>query len=353
MKTVFVGLSGGVDSAVSAALLKEQGYDVVGAFIKIWQPEFIECTWKEDRLDAMRVAVALGIPFLEVDLSESYKEHVIEDMLKNYSAGVTPNPDILCNTHIKFGDFAAWAFSSGADFIATGHYARVDPPAGVGDGMSALLRGVDGEKDQSYFLCGLERDVLSRTLFPIGGMKKSEVRALAERFKLPNSRRPDSQGLCFVGDITLKDFLRRFIPVVPGPVVDMKGNVIGSHEGAALYTIGQRHGFSVPSTGRDVHIHYVTGIDTATNTLRVSENRADSAKKEALFGRVHWIGREPQLPYEAEVETRYREKPIRALIESSGGHFRAHFAEPHIFSPGQSIVIYDDSQLLGSGVINK
>src|SRR3989344_212112 len=166
MKTVFVGLSGGVDSAVSAALLKREGYDIVGAFIKIWQPEFIECTWKEDRLDAMRVAAALEIPFREVDLSESYKKHVIEDMLEKYAVGVTPNPDILCNTHIKFGDFAAWAFASGADGIATGHYARLRPsfagsygrvPQGSGgQARYEPLRGVDKEKKQSYFLCGVE-----------------------------------------------------------------------------------------------------------------------------------------------------------------------------------------------------
>src|SRR3989344_4170581 len=234
MKRVFVGLSGGVDSAVSAALLKSKGYDVVGAFIKIWQPEFIECTWREDRLDAMRVAIVLG------------------------------------NHYIKFGDFLDWAESEGADRIATGHYARIQENNDLRSRY--LLRGRDVAKDQSYFLYALSEDVLARTLFPIGGMTKPEVRAKARHFNLPNAERSDSQGLCFVGEVSMKDFLARFISVESGPVLDMKGRIIGEHEGAALYTIGQRHGFKTEKGESGVQ-YYVVSIHTKTNRLRVSTRR--------------------------------------------------------------------------------
>src|ERR1041385_6375895 len=190
MKKVFVGLSGGVDSAVSAALLKERGYHVTGVFIKIWRPEFIECTWKEDRIDAMRVCAALEIPFKELDLSEVYKKDIIDSMVKDYARGVTPNPDVLCNRSIKFGGFAKWAFDEGADRIATGHYARTE--------NGKLLRGVDEKKDQSYFLHLVSENDLKRTLFPVGEMKKTQVRELAKKFNLPVAQKPDSQGLCFI-----------------------------------------------------------------------------------------------------------------------------------------------------------
>ena len=204
MNKVFVGLSGGVDSAVSAALLKEAGYEVTGVFIKIWQPEFIECTWKDDRLDAMRVCAALDIPFRELDLSEQYKKEVVEKMVADYARGVTPNPDVLCNAEIKFGAFAAWAKREGAASIATGHYAQKKDAVGHFE----LLRAHDTAKDQSYFLYRLTQADLSRALFPIGGMEKSEVRAQAKRFKLPVADKPDSQGLCFVGESRCVTFSR-------------------------------------------------------------------------------------------------------------------------------------------------
>jgi tRNA-specific 2-thiouridylase len=205
--TVFVGLSGGVDSAVSAALLKDAGHSVVGVFIKIWQPEFLECTWAKDRLDAMRVAAALGIPFREVDLSQEYKRDVVGEMIRSYSAGETPNPDVTCNRAIKFGAFASWAHDQGADAVATGHYARVRKTFGE----AQLLRGVDSAKDQSYFLYQLSSRDLLRVMFPVGEMKKDAVRAKARRFNLPVAAKADSQGLCFVGDVSMRDFLKRFI----------------------------------------------------------------------------------------------------------------------------------------------
>lgn len=347
MKNVFVGLSGGVDSAVSAALLQRAGYHVTGVFIKIWQPEFLECTWKEDRLDAMRVAASLGIPFKEVDLSQEYKERVVKNMLAEYAKGHTPNPDVLCNERIKFGDFAGWAFSQGAEYVATGHYARTAQK----DGRTNLLRGLDPAKDQSYFLHRVDEQVLARSLFPIGGMKKSDVRARARTYSLPNFDRKDSQGLCFVGDITMPEFLQRFLTPKPGSVLDMQGNVIGRHKGAFLYTVGQRHGFVVHTKENTSKTHYVVSTDTQENIITVSESRADAARKEAFVEDLHWVGEMPALPFDAEIETHYQETPIRARIEKGGDSVRVVFSESRVYSPGQSLVVYDGERCLGGGVI--
>ena len=349
METVFVGLSGGVDSAVSAALLKRQGYNIVGAFIKIWQPEFIECTWKEDRLDAMRVAAALQIPFREVDLSEEYKRKVVEDMIEGYAAGTTPNPDILCNTHIKFGDFAAWARENGADYVATGHYAQI-----IHNDLRnryELHRGADANKDQSYFLYRLEASDLARTLFPWGGLTKPEVGAHAIRFGLPVAKKPDSQGLCFVGDVSMKDFLSRFISLTPGPVVDVGGRHIGEHEGAGLYTVGQRHGFTVAHTDADQGAHFVIAVDAARNTIQVSTDRSHAARTEVRLENVHWIGEPPAESFEADVQARYREEPQKAQVEISGANISVRFREPQIAVSGQSLVMYTEEECLGGGVI--
>jgi len=334
---VFVGLSGGVDSAVSAALLKEQGYDVVGTFIKIWQPEFIECTWREDRLDAMRVCAALGVPFCEIDLSEEYKREVVERMVADYARGVTPNPDVLCNRHIKFGSFAQWAKEQGAHAIATGHYARKRE---VG-GHLELLRARDFSKDQSYFLYRLTQLDLARAMFPIGGMLKSEVRALARKFNLPIAQKPDSQGLCFVGEVSMAEFLKRFIPLERGAVL-CDGEVVGEHEGAALYTTGQRHGLTPRSkTGTDAY--YVVSTDVLKNEVHVSTRREDAERPSASVSDVHWVYREPELPCAVHVQARYHEQGVGATITKETDGFIATFERPHIVSPGQSLVFYQPS----------
>jgi tRNA-specific 2-thiouridylase len=338
---VFIGLSGGVDSAVSAALLRREGYDVVGAFIKIWSPEFIECTWREDRLDAMRVCAALSIPFREVDLSEEYKDEVVQCMVSDYKKGITPNPDVLCNRAIKFGHFAKWAFENGADRIATGHYARVEN----GQGRSLVLkRGADMNKDQSYFLYRLGQEDLSRTLFPIGGLQKSEVRTLAKKFGLPNAERPDSQGLCFVGHVSMKDFLGRFIALTRGDVVDESGEIIGVHDGAALYTVGERHGFTSSGSAP----RYVVATDIARNIVRVSTDKKDAERSSVALSDVHWVGERPAFPLIVSAQARYREKPFRVSVSQA----EAAFDEPHIAAPGQSLVLYDGEKCLGGGVIN-
>ena len=349
MRKVFVGLSGGVDSAVSAALLKEGGHDVVGAFIKIWQPEFIECTWREDRLDAMRVAAALGIPFREIDLSEEYKKEVVDSMVADYKRGITPNPDVLCNRSIKFGHFLRWALAEGADYIATGHYANIQYERLTKSFI--LKRGIDATKDQSYFLYQLEQNDLSHTLFPVGEFTKSQVRAQARRFGLPVATKPDSQGLCFVGDVSMRDFLARFIEVEPGAVVDIDGKEIGQHEGAALYTIGQRHGFTVRGSSTGHAPYFVTAIDVSRNLVKVSHERADATRKEVTIENMHWVGRTPSMPFPANVQARYRETPVGANVKGTGASVVVNFSQPHIAAPGQSLVIYDEEHCLGGGAI--
>lgn len=354
-KKVFVGLSGGVDSAVSAMLLKERGFSVVGVFIKIWQPEFIECNWAKDRLDAMRVAVSLGIQFREIDLSKEYEAEVVRRMIDEYSKGITPNPDVLCNRHIKFGSFLKYAESEGADFIATGHYARI----GQGNRQKAigksfeLLRGTDKNKDQSYFLYILGQSDLSRTLFPVGGLKKDEVRTLAKKARLPVAGKPDSQGLCFVGDVSMKDFLSRFIKLKKGIVLDTNDAEIGTHEGAPLYTIGQRHGFFVKGKDTNTKPYFVVGIDALANTISVSSNLKDAMRNIVGLENVNWIEGKPVLPLEIMAQSRYRELPIKSLVAKEGKRLAASFSEPHIASPGQSLVMYDGDRCLGGGGITR
>lgn len=339
-KRVFVGLSGGVDSAVSAALLRQEGYDVVGAFIKIWRPEFTECTWREDRIDAMRVCAALKIPYREIDLSEEYKRTVVDAMLSDYARGITPNPDVLCNREIKFGAFMRWARESGADLVATGHYARILES----NGQYHLARSKDTAKDQSYFLHRLDARDLSSIRFPVGGMLKSEVRDLALKFDLPVAHKRDSQGLCFIGAVSMEEFLSRYIPLEAGEVVDEFGAKIGTHSGAGLYTIGQRHGFV--ATGGAVR--YVTNIDIERNIIRVSTSRRDAMRTLIGIRNLHWINGTFNLPRLVLAQARYRESPVEASVVSASA---VTFAEPHIAAPGQSIVFYEGDVCLGGAII--
>lgn len=340
MQTVYVGLSGGVDSAVSATLLKAAGYNVVGAFIKIWRPEFIDCPWQRDRLDAMRVCTALEIPFKEIDLSDEYKQEVIDDMVNNYTRGITPNPDVLCNRHIKFGHFAKWAFAQGADFVATGHYAQ--------NSSGGLSRGKDTNKDQSYFLWQLTKKDLTRVMFPVGALPKTEVRALAEKFDLPVAAKKDSQGLCFVGDITMRDFLSHYITLKKGDVLDEHRVVVGEHDGAALYTLGERHGFRISASRAGEVPRFVTAIDTEKNTITISSDRAKALRKTVKIIDVSWVDECPKNGARLSAQARYREKPIGCVYENS----TVTFDEPHLAPPGQSLVLYDGDNCVGGGVIS-
>src|SRR3989344_673936 len=343
MANVYVGLSGGVDSAVSAALLKEVGHRVVGAFIKIWRPEFIECPWQKERLDAMRVCAHFGIPFKEIDLSDEYKKAVIDDMIGNYNAGRTPNPDVLCNAHIKFGAFKEWARAQGADFVATGHYARIIR----NEGRFELHRGIDTNKDQSYFLWRLTERDLATTLFPIGGFTKPEVRALAEKFCLPVAKKHDSQGLCFVGEVTMRDFLARYIDLKKWKVLDERGVVVGEHDGAALYTLGERHGFRIETSGAREAPRFVVATSPDSNTITVAKDAQKAKRRMVTLSDIQWVNDPPRLPLRAEVQARYRETPLPCTIDGN----EAVFDEPHLAPPGQSLVIYDGQRLLGGGVI--
>lgn len=351
-KKVFVGLSGGVDSSYSAYLLKQSGYDVVGVFIKTWQPDFVECTWKSERLDAMRVAAHLNIPFYTFDAEEVYRKEVGEYMISEYAAGRTPNPDVFCNREVKFGAFYKWARAQGADYIATGHYARVDNS----DEGVRLLRGVDVKKDQSYFLWTLKEEILAHVFFPIGHLTKDEVRAGAEEAEIPVFAKKDSQGVCFLGPIDLEDFIEHFITLEEGVVIDDEtGREIGRHRGAALYTIGQRHGFDVVVQGTGEHAHYVVQKNMAKNTITVSSTPPTLApQSDVKICNVSCV-RKSALVHGKEymVQSRYRQNPFRITYEELGeGCGILHTqTEEDVPASGQSCVLYVEDECIGGGIV--
>jgi tRNA-specific 2-thiouridylase len=345
-KTVYVGVSGGVDSSVSAALLQKEGYNVVGVFIRTWTPDFIACTWKEERLDAMRVCAHLCIPYLECDAEEAYKKGVADYMIEEYKKGRTPNPDVMCNREVKFGVFWNFAKAHGADLIATGHYARTDG--------SRLLKSIDPAKDQSYFLWTLTEDDLSHTLFPVGHLQKAEVRKLAEKFKLPTATKKDSQGICFLGLLDMKEFLSHYIQKKQGDVYDEDGKTIGYHDGAAFLTLGERHGFTITKKTPGDKPYYVVGKNIKKNTITVSNDYL-TKKSEKGVARVElletsWV----MLPdnnkkYTAEIRYHGEQLPCRILnaLDTAAVEFNA----PVLVSPGQSIVLYDEDVCLGGGIV--
>ncbi len=349
---VFVGLSGGVDSAVSAALLQEQGYDVTGLFVRIAVPEY-PCEVVDDRRSALRVATHLRIPFHEVDLSEAYRQKVFDEMLAGYQRGETPNPDTLCNREIKFGLMYDYAREHGADFLATGHYART---ATAKDGDTHLMTSVDNEKDQSYFLWMVPEHALAHVLFPVGGMKKTQVRALAKKFGLPNAERKDSQGICFLGRLSMEELLARELHPQEGKVVDERGEVIGTHRGAILYTLGQRHGFSVPAHSPHEMPLEVIAKDISANTITVApqiENTAkDSGAEASTTVRLHdvnWIGNVVDDAYLARF--RYRQALIPAQLARDDGSTTVVLEGAHHLPVGQSLVLYKGERCLGGGII--
>jgi tRNA-specific 2-thiouridylase len=326
---VVVGLSGGVDSAASAALLKDAGHEVVGVFIKIWSPEFTACTWQEDRLSAKRVAAYLGIPFVEVDASDRYKELVVAPMVREYTRGKTPNPDVLCNQYVKFVLLTEAADNVGASHIATGHYARVREE----DGTVHLLQGIDARKDQSYFLYRVPQKLLARSLFPIGEYTKQEVRDMAERYALPNASRKDSQGICFVGDISIAEFLGTYIDMMPGPVLNTKGEVIGEHTGAQQYTRGMRHGFTL---FHSTIPHYVVNTDITKNTVTVDTSVSPAETTHIAIDDAAWIAGVPL--GDVRVAVRYRQEPVPAYLSCHSGTCIIETKTPVVAVPGQSVV---------------
>lgn len=346
---VFVGLSGGVDSSVSAALLKEEGYDITGVFIKTWHPDFLPCTWKEDRLDAMRVAAHLDIPFITFDAEEEYKKDVADYMIEEYKRGRTPNPDVMCNKYVKFGAFLKYTLAEGADFVATGHYARAQD--------LRLLAGSDKNKDQSYFLWTLTQEQLKHVLFPVGHLEKPEVRKLAKKFGLPTAEKKDSQGVCFLGKLDMAEFLKHYAEPKRGEVLNEDGEVVGFHEGVILYTLGERHGFTITKKGTNDIPYFVVQKDMRANTITVAHKEQGSLKgkgeQSLLLENVNWIsGSAPEKDkiYSARVRYRAPLSPCKIVVENN--ETRVEFLEPEEpQAPGQSLVVYDDEECLGGGVI--
>jgi tRNA-specific 2-thiouridylase len=346
MKTVFVGLSGGVDSSVTAALLCQQGYKVVAIYMKNWSKDLpgMPCPWQEDYQDAKRVAVQLGIDFKMYDFQKDYQQKVVDYMLDGFKAGITPNPDIMCNQEIKFKLFLDTALADGADMIATGHYAATK------DGRLFIAK--DGNKDQTYFLYRVESDALKKSLFPLGGLSKPEVRQLAKKLKLITADKKDSMGICFVGKVGIKDFLKQYVQEQPGPIIDQNGKEIGQHDGAIFYTIGQRHGLEV---GGGLP-YYVTGKDMKTNEVFVTTNLQDEKlwNSQIKFTAAHWITREPDSKDKLMVRTRHRAKliPVKLLNKSSNSRWVAELKdEVRALTPGQSAVFYSDNECLGGGIV--
>ncbi|KKU59907.1 MAG: tRNA (5-methylaminomethyl-2-thiouridylate)-methyltransferase [Parcubacteria group bacterium GW2011_GWA2_47_12] len=333
---VFVGLSGGVDSSVSAALLKESGYEVTGVFIRVWTPDFFICNWKDDRLDAMRVCAKLGIQFHELNLEKEYKKEVVDYMIREYKAGRTPNPDVACNRFIKFGGVYKWAMENGANFVATGHYSRIE--------KNKLSAGSDTNKDQSYFLWQIKREQLPHILFPVGGMKKPEVRELAKDFGLITADKKDSQGLCFVGKVDMKEFLSHYIKQKNGEVRNQKGDIVGEHDGAAFYTIGER-----------LLGGYVVGKDMKKNEVVISNKNAAGelarATTEVTIKDCNWVSGMPEKGKEYLARTRYRAPLQNCKVTLRHDRILISFEKPQTVAPGQSLVIYGGEILLGGGII--
>ena len=350
---IAVALSGGVDSSVAAALLKKAGHDVFGIYMKNWSDTYEEktgnCTWIEDRRDALAVAAHLNIPFKTVDCEKEYREFVLEYFYQEYQAGRTPNPDILCNRFMKFGILWEHAQKLGAEKMATGHYAQVQE---MSDGIFQLLKGIDDKKDQSYFLCRLTQEQLSRTLFPIGNLTKPQVRALAEEYQLPTAKKKDSQGICFIGKVQLKDFLQFRLPLKNGDVLDLSGKIVGSHHGAHTYTIGQRHGFTINNSSPISEPWFIIRTNVKNNTITVAQGKQNPAlfQNKLSASNYHWISRAPAFPFSCQAKVRYRQPNQNCTVLVNGS---VEFEMPQrAITPGQTIAFYENNICLGAAIID-
>ena len=395
MKRVVVGLSGGVDSSVAAYLLKEQGYEVIGLFMKNWHDDSVtisnDCPWLEDSNDALLVAEKLGIPFQTVDLSEEYKERIVDYMFNEYEKGRTPNPDVLCNREIKFDVFMKIALSLGADYVATGHYCRKGTLEQDGKEIYQLLAGADGNKDQSYFLCQLSQEQLSKSIFPIGELTKPEVREIAAKMELATAEKKDSQGLCFIGKVRLPEFLQQQLQPKEGLIFEVAANgdyyggqmpefnnlkerlayqaknidyspqmgkVVGKHPGAHYFTIGQRKGLNVGGTKEPL---FIIATDVITNTIYTGQGHTHPGLfRKALFiqeNEIHWIREDMQLndgeTMDAMVRIRYRQPLQKATLHKFDNGMYISFEEPQsAITEGQFAAWYIGDELIGSGVIS-
>lgn len=395
MKRVIVGLSGGVDSSVAAYLLKEQGYEVIGLFMKNWHDDSVtisnECPWLDDSNDAMLVADKLGIPFQTIDLSEQYKERIVDYMFKEYEKGRTPNPDVLCNREIKFDVFMKIAMDLGADYVATGHYCRKRTVQKDGKDIYKLLKGVDDNKDQSYFLCQLSQEQLAKSLFPIGELTKPQVRDIATKLDLVTADKKDSQGLCFIGKVKLPDFLQQQLKPKEGVIVEVPkeniiynkinptfhnkqeelqyltqkidyhikdGAIVGKHQGAHYFTKGQRKGLAVGGT---VEPLFVIETDVSTNVIYTGQGKEHPGLfKKALFvtnDELHWIREDLALQLDQTMQVmariRYRQPLQKAILYKVDGGLYVEFEQPQsAITEGQFVAWYLEDELVGSGVIS-
>ncbi len=357
---VFVGMSGGVDSSLTAALLKEQGYDVTGVYMKNWTQDLpgMRCPWADDLADAKRVSVQLGIPFKVYDFQSQYRQKVVDYMIDEYKSGRTPNPDIMCNQEVKFKLFLDTALADGADMIATGHYARVLSNLEHGfsnfeESRTNIYRNLrlhmpkDKNKDQTYFLYRVTSEALSKTLFPLGEYEKTEVRKMAEDRGLATASKKDSQGICFVGSVGIRDFLSEFVDTEPGDIIEKEtGVVVGNHDGAIFYTLGQRHGLDV---GGGMP-YYVVGKDMDKNEVHVSRNLNDESmwRQELGLGDIHWINQAVNASDDIRVRLRHRGALLPAhLVDST---LRLDTPERAVAS-GQSAVIYRGDEVMGGGIV--
>jgi len=395
MKRVIIGLSGGVDSSVAAYLLQEQGYEVIGLFMKNWHDDSVtisnECPWLEDSNDAMLVAEKLGIPFQVVDLSEQYKDKIVDYMFNEYEKGRTPNPDVLCNREIKFDVFMKIAIDLGADYVATGHYCRKSELDIAGKTVYRLLAGKDSNKDQSYFLCQLSQDQLAKSLFPIGELTKPEVREIATKLELVTAEKKDSQGLCFIGKVRLPEFLQQKLKPKEGVIVQVSGDspiykfeiprfknrmeeltfkskkysysindgkIVGKHQGAHYFTKGQRKGLAVGGT---VEPLFVIETDVVENIIYTGEGKDHAGLyRKVLFvtnDDIHWVRHDLSLQTDEEMQVmariRYRQVLEKAtLVKSENGLYVSFENDQSAITEGQFVAWYQDDELLGSGVIS-
>jgi tRNA-specific 2-thiouridylase len=345
MTKVYVGMSGGVDSSLTAALLVEQGYDVTGVYMKNWTQDLpgMRCPWADDLADAKRVAVQLGIDFKVFDFENEYKHKVVDYMIEEYKLGRTPNPDIMCNQEVKFKLFLESALEDGADLIATGHYAQVE--------NGVLKRAVDDNKDQTYFLYRVTGEALQKTLFPLGGYTKPEVREMAKSRGLFTAAKKDSQGICFVGKIGIREFLSQYVEQKPGSIIDKKtGKKLGMHDGAIFYTLGQRHGLEL---GGGLP-YYVVGKDMAKNEVYVTTDLSDETfwKKNITLASAHWINSKPA-DGEYDIRVRHRAPLVKAqlAVTPEGEMTLALSDAERAVTAGQSVVIYDGQVCLGGGIV--
>ena len=386
-KRVIVGLSGGVDSSIAAYLLTQQDYEVIGLFMKNWHDESVtlsnECPWLEDSNDAMLVAEKLGIPFQTVDLSAEYKERIVDYMFDEYAAGRTPNPDILCNREIKFEVFLKIALSFGAEYVATGHYCQKEIVCIENKSIYRLISGVDSNKDQSYFLCQLTQNQLAKTLFPIGHMQKSEVRKIARKLNLVTAEKKDSQGLCFIGKVSLPDFLKQQLQPIVGNIIEIAkefyngkdlpktltaksqkiryqakdGKIVGTHNGAHFFTVGQRKGLAVGGTPQPL---FVIDTDVVENVVYVGQGKSHPGLfRNALkvhLDDIHWVRQDliniQEKKMEVMARIRYRQPLQKAALFFHTDALYVVFNQPQsAITSGQFVAWYKDSELLGSGVI--